>query len=235
MKKERYRLSPRKIGTGIEIIVPSEYTALLDRCTQSAPIVREGECEGGAAFVSSENRWGFGGILAKKYRRRDLVFTVNFLGSSLNGAVPRSLNLLIAGLYPPEGDPDTSAPLVDLSNLGTGGRRGGYGLSVTLSPHMIALLGRFSHDHQVRIQHAMQTTMREMGDARQHGFCCHTRHILTLGVPGEEAWLACDGGRKSDGSAQMGDHNIDYPSQQFALLAGLAKAQEIAERIAAAS
>lgn len=226
---ERYRLLPHKAG--IAISVPHEFENLVARVNGTLPLVQKYERERGLMFVSERGVWGIGGTLVREHTHEGTSFIAPFFTCGSHGALSRSLNLLQLALASPDDSDDASAPLVGINGLSSGTGNSAHDMSIELSPRMRHLLQRFTEWHCLRIEDAMRITANALGDKRTYPFTCRTRLVLSLVIPGEETWLACDHEPVPRGFACMGGKNIDRAVQQFVLLAGLAEAQAIAEEI----
>lgn len=229
---ERYRLLPHKVGIAINI--PHEYESLVTRVNGRLPIVQIYERERKLAFVNEAGAWGIGGALVRERTTEGTSFIAPLFSCRSYSALSRSINLLQLALTPPD-DSDASAPLVGINSLSSGTGNSAHDMSVELSPRMKRLLHRFTEGHRLHIEDIMRITANELGDTRTYPFTCGTRLTLGLVIPGEATWLACDYEPTPNGFAYMRGHNIDHAWQQFALLAGLAEAQAIAEKIGASS
>ncbi len=228
---QRYRLIPTEEGIATEI--PKTFEGLVKRVTAEAPIVRHLR-QGEEPFFVGPRRWGFRGVLRQEAREGVLVFTATFAAKSAS-ATSRSLDVLRLALMLEEWS-EEDAPLVAFTGLLAQGGNSGYDVGVTLSGRMVGLVKRFTAEDHGAIALMMKQTMdRVRGDGRlKYPFQSEatTDGRLSLTIPGNATALYCGQFLHIDGSAHMSGHNIDRADQQFALLAGLAQAQTIAERIA---
>lgn len=230
---EHYRLLPHRAG--ITISVPHQCENLVARVSGELPLVQQYEQEGKLAFVNTEHAWGMGGALVREHTAKGMSFIAPFFTCGSHNALSQSLNLLQLALTPLNEGPKLLAPLVALNGLSSGTGNSAYDMSVELSPLMVSLVKHFTERHRTRIEDTMRITINTLGDTRTYPFTCSTKLVLSLVVPGEETWLACDHEPVPNGFARMSGHNIDHSYQQFALLAGLAEAQVGAEEIRASS
>lgn len=229
---ERYRLLPHEAG--IAISVPHVYRNLIAQITREVPLITHLEKQEGRLFQGEGERWGIGDGLRVEEKEEQTMYIAEFFEGSNHRLTSRSIHLLIIALTPIELlDPDPEAPLIHLKGLLAQDGISGYDIGVELSPRMIELLARFTDEHRRRVEDTMRATSLSMGVRQDYPFTCSTRLVLSLVVPGEETWLACAYAPAQGSYAEMGGHNIDHAQQQFALLAGLAEAQTIAEEIGA--
>lgn len=235
---ERYQILPHE--DGIAIVVPHIHQGLISRFTPESSIIAYLVQSGWSPFRNDEEHWGLGdGLRVERDEQETRYIATFFTGTERHTS--KSLHLLTAAALSPMKirNPDPEEPLIHLTGLiAEGGSGSGYDMGAELSPHMVKLLARFTDEHRRRVESAMRATFNCLSSCSyDHPFICATHPgPLSLVVPGEETHLACEDGVSAWRShSSMSGHNIDTPRQQFALLAGLAEVQAIAQEIETSS
>lgn len=188
----------------------------------------------GNTFVNTPRKWGFGGAL-----RRD-TFThttsVQYVASFLDArhrAITASIDVLTRIFA--DGEflatmPEEERPLASLQGLLFHHGRSGWDMSAELSATMQRLMVRFDETSYTRIVQRMISVGKRFDEHITSGGLHIAEGVFMLQVPGDATQLYSSGDISVDHHAlKLSGHNIDRPSQQYALLAGLAEASMIAE------
>lgn len=190
----------------------------------------------GSAFVNTPRRWGFGGALRRDtFTHTESVQYVASLLDARHRAIAASIDTLVR-LFALSADEEVLSeeerPLIALQGLSFRHARSGWDMGAELSVTMQRLMTQFDESSYKRIIQRMISVGKRFDEHATAGALHIAEGTFMLEVPGDVTQLYSFGDVSVlNGTLKLVGHNIDRPSQQFALLAGLAEASVIAEEL----